>query len=88
MAIDWKDEIAKLCEQRGWSLRALARDLDTPVSYLSAVMNDKRPASLVLKIKLCSRLGYDKSSELLVELLPDDAAEAWAQWETKKTDLK
>lgn len=56
------------------------------VNYLSEVMNDKRPASLVLKIKLWSRLGYDKSSDLLVELLPDDAAEAWAQWETKKTE--
>lgn len=39
----------------------------------------------MLKIKLAGRIGWNKSSDLLEQLLPDDAADAWADWEAKST---
>jgi len=86
MAINWQQEITDLCEIRGWSLRALAGDIGVSVNYLSEVINGKRPPSLALKIKLAGRIGWNKTSDLLVELLPDDAATAWSEWDKKTTD--
>jgi transcriptional regulator with XRE-family HTH domain len=86
LEINWQKEIADLCEKRNWSLRTLATDIGVSVNYLSEVMNEKRPPSLPLKIKLAGRIGWNKSSELLIELLPDDAANAWSEWDKKTTD--
>lgn len=86
MAVNWKEEIEALCEKRGWTLKALAGDLGISQAYLSEVLHGRRPLSLPLKIKLAGRIGWNKTSDLLVDLLPDDAAEAWASWESKTTE--
>lgn len=85
MAVDWKAEIEALCEKRGWTLKALAGDLGISQAYLSEVLHGRRPLSMPLKIKLAGRIGWNKTSDLLVELLPDDAAEAWKEWDERGT---
>lgn len=79
--ICWPHEITTICAARSWSLRALAREVGVSANYLSEIANEKRPASLAVKIKLASLIGWEKSHELLVKLLPDDAAQAWAFWD-------
>jgi|UPI00082D75DE transcriptional regulator with XRE-family HTH domain len=66
-------------------MRQLAGDLGVSATYLHDVLHGKRPASLALRIKLAGRLGWNKTSDLLAELLPDDAAKAWKEWDDKTT---
>ncbi|TBW60237.1 XRE family transcriptional regulator [Burkholderia thailandensis] len=86
MAIDWTKAIETICTKRGWSLRRLAGDMGVSANYLSEVTTGKRPPSLALKIKIAGRLEWNKTSDLLVELLPDDAAKAWAEWDERTTE--
>ncbi|CAJ0733953.1 helix-turn-helix domain-containing protein [Ralstonia mannitolilytica] len=83
--MDWQQAIKDLAEKRGWSMRQLAGDLGVSATYLHDVLHGKRPASLALRIKLAGRLGWNKTSDLLAELLPDDAAKAWKEWDDKTT---
>lgn len=83
--MDWQQVIRDLAEKRGWSMRQLAGDLGISPGYLNDVLNGRSPASLVLRIKLAGRMGWNKTSDLLAELLPDDAAKAWKEWDDKTT---
>lgn len=53
-----KEELLKRCEKnKGYSLRAYARDLDISASALSAILNRKRRLTDSMKVKLGLRIG-------------------------------
>lgn len=83
--INWTEEIKNMCAKRGWSIRKLAGDVGVSQTYMQDVANGKVPPSPLLKIKLAGRFGWDKTTELLCEILPADAAEAWKQWDDNTT---
>lgn len=85
MSIDWSKEIERLCAEREWTLKALAGDLGISQAYLSEVIHGRRPPSALLKIKLAGRLGWNKTSDFFEELLPEDAANAWREWDDRTT---
>lgn len=73
--MDWIKLLEEIKNKRGWSIRQLAGDLGVSQAYLNDVMRGVRKPSPLQKAKILDRYGYNFTTELIIELLPDDAAQ-------------
>lgn len=84
--LNWPDEIKKLCESRGWSVRQLAADFGMNHTFIQDVANGKRPASPILKLRIIDRKGYDLGRDEILELLlSTDVAEEFLKWDKQRS---
>lgn len=83
--MDWPAEIKKLTVQRKWSMRQLALDIGVSQQFLNEVARGVKPASPMLKLKIMGLLGYDLSRDNLIDIFPDDVANAIRDMDIKRS---
>lgn len=73
----WVERIDQLKERVGHSSdMQLAADLLISRQFLSDIRSGKSPIPVGLKFKIADRLGYEMTRDALLELLPDQVANA------------
>lgn len=73
--MDWIKTLEEIRTKRGWSIRQLAGDLGVSQAYLNDIMRGIRKPSALQKARILDRYGYHFTNEIIIEILPDDAAE-------------
>jgi transcriptional regulator with XRE-family HTH domain len=74
--MDWIEKIKEVANNRGWTIKQLAGDLGVSQQFLNDVVNGKKPIPPMLKIKILDRLSYEITNELIIDILPEGAADA------------
>lgn len=85
MSKDWKEVIRSLSIRPGWSQKAVAAYLGVSQPTVNEWLSGKRPIPVNYKIRLAGMSGWDKTALALEDLLPDDVAAAWADWNKRGT---
>ncbi|WP_318825806.1 helix-turn-helix domain-containing protein [Burkholderia thailandensis] len=85
MSKDWKMVVLELCNRPGWSQKAVGAYLGVTQQTVGEWANGKRPIPVSYKIRLAGMAGWDRTALALEDLLPDDVAKAWAEWNNRTT---
>jgi len=74
--MNWIEKVREIAVKRKWTIKQLAGDLGVSQQFLNDVVNGKKPVPPMLKIKILDRLSYEITNELIIDILPEAAAEA------------
>lgn len=85
MAKDWKQVVGDVCGRPGWSQKALGAYLGVTQQTVGEWATGKRPVPVAYKVRLAGMAGWDRTALALEDLLPDDVAQAWADWNAQGT---
>jgi transcriptional regulator with XRE-family HTH domain len=85
MKYDWPKIVEQLCQRPGWTVTSVADYLGVTQGAVSHWKAGTSPVPLEHRIRLAGMAGWDKTTDLLYELLPPKAAEAWREWNDETT---
>ncbi|AHI78876.1 helix-turn-helix family protein [Burkholderia thailandensis E444] len=86
MSKDWKKVVIELCNRPGWSQTAVGAYLGVSQQAVYGWASGIRPIPARYKIRLAGMAGWDRTALALEDLLPDDVAKAWADWNNRTTE--
>lgn len=85
MAKDWKKVVLSLCERPGWSQKAVGAYLGVTQQTVGEWATGKRPVPASYKVRMAGMAGWDRTALALEDLLPEDVAKAWGEWNAEST---
>jgi transcriptional regulator with XRE-family HTH domain len=85
MTYDWPKIVDELCKRPGWTVTSVADYLGVSQGAVSHWKAGTSPVPLQYRIRLAGMAGWDKTADLLYDLLPPEAAEAWKEWNEQGT---
>ena len=85
MSKDWKKVVLSLSQRPGWSQKAVASYLNVSQPTVAEWISGRRPVPPHFKIRLAGMAGWDRTALVLEDLLPDDIAQAWSDWNNRTT---
>lgn len=82
---DWQQIVRELSCRPGWSQKAIGEYLGVTQQVVGEWATGKRPVPMLYRIRLAGMAGWDKTALMLEDILPDDVASAWKEWNDKST---